>query len=337
MHNLVYSSKVIGIILEEGRKMNKKILDAAVVTVFFVGLFVMSDIEGSTKGTADTEAYSAEQSAGKTQVKESLTTVTAGVSKVLSENSFTTESDELAYIKRNQRLFVTAPQEGFDEGSIGEENATVLRTAVITGQMKDEMVSQNSSEGTKTKGNGTKETEVGRVGTIEAETIKAGTKGTEVGGAETVAEETNKNRTIEAETRENGTETEESEQNETYGNRWGITLTEDEIELLARIVWLEANGESVEGQKAVVEVVFNRMASELYPNTLYDVLSQKNPVQFCSWKNREKAKPTEKEYESIRQVLYGNTQILRNDTLYFSTEPLTSNVDVRIGGHSFCY
>lgn len=367
MHNLVYSSKVIGIILEEGRKMNKKILDAAVVTVFFVGLFVMSDIEGSTKGTVDTEAYSAEQSAGKTQVKESLTTLTAGVSKVLSENSFTTESDELAYIKRNQRLFVTAPQEGFDEGSIGEENATVLRTAVITGQMKDEMASQNSSEGTKTKGNGTKETEVGRAGTIEAETIKAGiirtevggaetivaetsknrtieaetikagTKGTEVGGAETVAEETNKNRTIEAETRENGTETEESEQNETYGNRWGITLTEDEIELLARIVWLEANGEPMEGQKAVVEVVFNRMASELYPNTLYDVLSQKNPVQFCSWKNREKAKPTEKEYESIRQVLYGNTQILRNDTLYFSTEPLTSNVDVRIGGHSFCY
>lgn len=345
MHNLVYSSKVIGIILEEGRKMNKKILDAAVVTVFFVGLFVMSDIEGSTKGTADTEAYSAEQSAGKTQVKESLITVTAGVSKVLSENSFTTESDELAYIKRNQRLFVTAPQEGFDEGGIGEENATVLRTAVITGQMKDEMTAQNSSGGTKTKGSGTKETEVGRAGTIEAEIIKAGIIRTEVGGAEKIVAETSKNGTIGAETRENGTieigaigtEIEESEQNETYGNRWGITLTEDEIELLAKIVWLEANGEPVEGQKAVVEVVFNRMASELYPNTLYDVLSQKNPVQFCSWKNRERAKPTEKEYESIRQVLYGNTQILRNDTLYFSTEPLTSNVDVRIGGHSFCY
>lgn len=120
-------------------------------------------------------------------------------------------------------------------------------------------------------------------------------------------------------------------------NRWDITLTEEEIELLARIVWLEANGEPVEGQEAVVEVVFNRMASDLYPDTLYDVLSQKNPVQFCSWKNRNIAEPTEKEYESIRRVLNGNTNILRNDTLYFSTQPLTSHTDVRIGGHSFCY
>lgn len=120
-------------------------------------------------------------------------------------------------------------------------------------------------------------------------------------------------------------------------NRWNITLTADEIDLLARIVWLEANGEPVQGQQAVVEVVFNRMASDLYPDTLYDVLSQKNPVQFCSWKNRNKAVPTEKEYQSIYQVLDGNTSILRNDTLYFSTKPLTGNTDIRIGGHSFCY
>lgn len=120
-------------------------------------------------------------------------------------------------------------------------------------------------------------------------------------------------------------------------NRWNITLTADEIDLLARIVWLEANGEPVQGQQAVVEVIFNRMASDLYPNTLYDVLSQKNPVQFCSWKNRNRAVPTDKEYQSIHQVLDGNTSILRNDTLYFSTKPLTANTDIRIGGHSFCY
>lgn len=129
---------------------------------------------------------------------------------------------------------------------------------------------------------------------------------------------------------------EEIEQ-EIDSNRWNIKLSEEEIDLLAKIVWLEASGESELGQQAVVEVVFNRMASEKYPNTLYDVLSQKNPVQFCSWKNRSIAKPTEKEYQSIYQVLEGNTNILRNDTLYFSTVALTPNLDTRIGGHSFCY
>ena len=120
-------------------------------------------------------------------------------------------------------------------------------------------------------------------------------------------------------------------------NRWNITLTQEEIDLLAKIVWLESQGEPTEGQEAVVEVVFNRMGSEKYPDTLYDVLSQGNPTQFCSWKNRERANPTEKEYTSIHEVLNGNTHILRNDTLYFSTEPLTPRLDQKIGGHSFCY
>ena len=114
-------------------------------------------------------------------------------------------------------------------------------------------------------------------------------------------------------------------------------MTQEEIDLLARIVWLEAQGEPVEGQQAVVEVVFNRMASELYPDTLYEVLSQNNPVQFCSWKNRDRAVPTEKEHQSIEDVLTGKTAILRNDTMYFSTFPLTENVECKIGGHYFCY
>lgn len=121
------------------------------------------------------------------------------------------------------------------------------------------------------------------------------------------------------------------------GNRWNISLTDEEKDLLARIVWLESRGEPQEGQEAVVEVIFNRMASDKFPNTLYEVLSQGNPTQFCSWKNRNAAQPTDKEYQSIFEVLNGNTNILRNDTIYFSREALTPNIDRRIGGHSFCY
>ncbi len=122
-----------------------------------------------------------------------------------------------------------------------------------------------------------------------------------------------------------------------YKNRWNIYLTRDEIDLLAQIVWVEACGEPEEGQEAVVEVVFNRMRSPDYPDTLYDVLSEDHPVQFCSWKLRDTARPTQKEYQSIYHVLYGQTNILRNDTMYFSTFALTSNVDKKICCHYFCY
>jgi len=122
-----------------------------------------------------------------------------------------------------------------------------------------------------------------------------------------------------------------------YENRWGIQLTDEEIDLLAKILWVEARGESEGGQQAVVEVIFNRMVSGDFPNTLYDVLSQKNPVQFASWKLRDTAEPTEKEYASIYAVLEGNTNIVREDTVYFATKKLTRNLDIQIGGHYFCY
>lgn len=122
-----------------------------------------------------------------------------------------------------------------------------------------------------------------------------------------------------------------------YENRWGIQLTDEEIDLLARILWVEARGESEAGQEAVVEVIFNRMVSEDFPSDLYDVLSQKNPTQFASWKLRDTAEPTEKEYASIYAVLNGKTSIVKNDTVYFATKKLTRNLDLKIGGHYFCY
>ena len=119
-------------------------------------------------------------------------------------------------------------------------------------------------------------------------------------------------------------------------NRWGISLSEEEKELLAKIVWIEAAGEPVEGQQAVVEVVFNRMRSEWYPDTLYEVLGQEHPQQFCSFPYRDRAMPTEKEYQSIEQVLNGETDRLSPSCIYFSTFPLTDEIECKIGGHYFC-
>ncbi len=224
--------------------MNKKILDVTATITFCICLIVTAKIEETNHAQLIREALP------ETEQNE---TVTAGVCRVLSEYSFTTESDE--------------------ETDIAQKEVTVVATP-----SGENAVAENDKED---------------------EDVK-------------------------------------SEEN-ICQNRWNISLTAEEIDLLAKIVWLESCGEPCEGQEAVVEVIFNRMVSDKYPDTLYDVLSQKNPVQFSSWKSRDSAKPTEKEYRSIENVLNGNTTILRNDTLYFSTEPLTSRLDVRIGGHSFCY
>ena len=242
--------------------MNRKILDVTMLCTLCICLMVAANIEEKNTIRESREEIS---SAYVISAADGTEVPVAGVCRVLSGYSFTTESDEATGITKNPRTMVAsaAPSDAAQEVQAASEEAEAP----------------------------------------EAAESKPAT-------AETTA----------------GAE-----------NRWNITLTQEEIDLLAKIVWLESQGEPTEGQEAVVEVVFNRMASEKYPDTLYDVLSQGNPTQFCSWKNRERANPTEKEYTSIHEVLNGNTHILRNDTLYFSTEPLTPRLDQKIGGHSFCY
>ena len=119
-------------------------------------------------------------------------------------------------------------------------------------------------------------------------------------------------------------------------NRWEIVLTDEEIELLARIVMLESGGEPALGQEAVVEVIFNRIYREDFPDTLYDVLS--SPKQFATWKNRniKAATPTDQVYESINNVLSGKTHILPYETVYFGLRAENSKKQTVIGNHVFC-
>lgn len=129
-------------------------------------------------------------------------------------------------------------------------------------------------------------------------------------------------------------EVQKTEKKKESENKWNISLTPDEIDLLAKIVWVECRGESDKGQQAVIEVIFNRMIHESFKGTLYEVLSKKR--QFSSWKSRNNAEPTEKEYKNIESVLNGESEILDLDTVYFSTSPRNKNITIHIGGHYFC-
>lgn len=62
------------------------------------------------------------------------------------------------------------------------------------------------------------------------------------------------------------------------------SMTESERVLLERIVAAESQTQGMEGRKAVVEVIFNRVLDDKFPDTVYGVLSQKGA--FASWKYR---------------------------------------------------
>ena len=97
-----------------------------------------------------------------------------------------------------------------------------------------------------------------------------------------------------------------------------ISMTEDEYEMLRRIVAAEAQTQNLEGRKAVVEVIFNRVLSKEYPSSVYGVLSQRG--QFTSYKYRN-ASWVEPKYAdaAIKAVLdQGRTVLPDTGYVYFS-------------------
>ena len=118
--------------------------------------------------------------------------------------------------------------------------------------------------------------------------------------------------------------------------RWkGITITPEDIELLACLAWREARGEKMLGMRLVIEVVFNRVLSDKFPNTIYDMLYQ--PGQFApdyGVPELDEITPTEAQYEAVRLAIT-ETPILEPDVVFFATTPLYGEIFLHVGGHYF--
>lgn len=100
--------------------------------------------------------------------------------------------------------------------------------------------------------------------------------------------------------------------------------SEEDLYWLSRIICAEAGGESMEGQIAVGNVVLNRVASDEFPNTIYDVIfDKKDAVQFEPVSNGTIYNPpTAASIEAAKAALRG-TDIV-GDSLFFFNPSLSS-------------
>jgi spore germination cell wall hydrolase CwlJ-like protein len=92
------------------------------------------------------------------------------------------------------------------------------------------------------------------------------------------------------------------------------TITSAEREMLARLVYREANVESVECQRAVVSVVLNRLGNGRWGNSVEDVIyaaGQFSPAYLIS-----STTPNNTNYEAVDYVLK-NGSTLPSYVLYF--------------------
>ena len=117
-----------------------------------------------------------------------------------------------------------------------------------------------------------------------------------------------------------------------------ISVSEEEFALLRSILALEADyaTEGFDGQKAVVEVVFNRVLSDKWPNTVADVIYQKGQFSTVKYLKKPYNLPGEHEDDAISEVLR-ETETVLPDTryVYFDRKGKNGKDHVRLNHHVF--
>lgn len=114
----------------------------------------------------------------------------------------------------------------------------------------------------------------------------------------------------------------------------GLELTDAEIKLMADLIFMEAQSEPFDGQQAVAEVIFNRLASGNFQSSINSIIYAKD--QFAAVKNLYLAKPTDTQYKAIERALYG-PYVLPEDVVFYAKFAVNKKVWGTIGSHIFCY
>lgn len=131
------------------------------------------------------------------------------------------------------------------------------------------------------------------------------------------------------------------------GKRYSSTTEEDisniiETEsekkyLLARLVYAEAGNKTDEHQQYVASVVLNRMNSDKFPNSIDEVIYQRNPLQYACVEDGNLDKiPSERAIKNAYYI-WDNGSILPENVLYQAEFMQGSGLYKKIDNTYFCY
>lgn len=91
-----------------------------------------------------------------------------------------------------------------------------------------------------------------------------------------------------------------------------------ELELVALLVQAEAGNQDELGKRYVADVVFNRVESESFPNTIEEVIYQKHPIQFAVTTNGELEKASFNITEDVFNIVLEEAEKRTNsEIIYF--------------------
>ena len=110
------------------------------------------------------------------------------------------------------------------------------------------------------------------------------------------------------------------------------TIEYSEVELMERVVEAEAGNQGLMGKRLVAAVIYNRVESEKFPNTVYDVIV--SPHQFSTvWNGAvDKANVSDETRVAVLLELSHRTD---NEILYFNNGACSGKYAYTYKGHNF--
>ena len=94
-----------------------------------------------------------------------------------------------------------------------------------------------------------------------------------------------------------------------------------ELELVALLVQAEAGNQDELGKRYVADVVFNRVDSDDFPDTITEVIYQKNPTQFAVTTNGALEKASYTITEDVFNIVLEEAETRTNsEIMYFRTK-----------------
>ncbi|MEG1285032.1 MAG: cell wall hydrolase [Romboutsia sp.] len=118
-----------------------------------------------------------------------------------------------------------------------------------------------------------------------------------------------------------------------------LNISNEDFMLLSKLVTGEARGESYEGQLAVAAVVINRVKDPRFPNSIQDVIYQRNAFSVVN-DGSINMNPTDSAYKAVQDALYGVDPT--GQSVYFWNPDIatckwiqTLDPHMRIGNHVF--
>lgn len=118
-------------------------------------------------------------------------------------------------------------------------------------------------------------------------------------------------------------------------------LTEEEIDLVAKIVYAESKGEPFIGKIGVASVILNRLSHPHFPKSIREIIFQKNAFS-CIDDGYQHIEPDEETYEAIDEAMRGYDP---TDSAVFFYNPKTATCQwikkvskiqtIQIGNHVF--